>query len=112
MTSDDALLGAITALRGDMTGQFKGVFDRLDVIDGRVGELEKDRIVGVAVAATKAAMLANQRHEDQDRAARSEARTLTSLQWRGLWIAAAAGIGVPFMAAMLDLGGHILGGWR
>ena len=118
MTTDNALLGAITDLRGDMGRRFEGVAAQIDavdckvdLIDGRIRKIETDEVVSVAVAATKAAMLASQRKDDMERQDAAESRTLTSIQRKGLWVAALGAI-VASTAGVVDMAAHLMGAWR
>ena len=118
MTTDDALLGAITDLRGDMGRRFEGVTAQIDavdckvdLIDGRIGKLETTHMVDVAVAATKAAMLASQREDDMQRQNVAESHALTSIQRKGLWVAALGAI-VASTAGVVDTAAHLMGAWR
>ena len=113
-TQTDTLLNALTEVREDIGRRLKGVTDQItaldckvDVIDGRIGALETDRAVVAAVAATKAAMLAEQRISDQQRENSSESHVLTDLQRKGLYVAAFGGV-----AGVIDILAHIAGVWR
>ena len=115
----NTLIGSVDQLRLDMGDRFAsvekqiGLVDtKVDLIDGRIVRLETRVVVDAAVATTKATLLATQHKEEQDRAATFQTATLTGLQRKGLVVAIVAGIGVPFLVAVLDLAGHTLGGWR
>ena len=117
-TQTASLLTAVHDLHDDMVAQLTSVAKQVDAldgkvekIDGRIGKLETDTIVATAVAATKATILAQQRESDQAHAEENQAHVLTSLQRKGLWVAA-FGSAAGLAAGLVDILAHFAGVWH
>jgi hypothetical protein len=95
----------------DVSDQIVKVDGKVDKIDGRLGKLETDAIATAAVAVAKAEWLAKQRADDQNRAEENQAHVLTSLQRKGLWVAA-FGSAAGLLAGLVDIAAHIAGVWH
>ena len=96
---------------GDICKQVDAIDCKVDKINGRLGKLETDAIATAAVAVAKAEWLAKQRADDQNRAEENQAHVLTSLQRKGLWVAA-FGSAAGLLAGLVDIAAHIAGVWH
>ena len=104
-------LNAVHDLHDDVVKQLSALGSKVEKIDGRISKLETDAIVATAVAATKATMLAQQRETDQSLAEERQSHVLTSLQRKGLWVAA-FGSAAGLLAGLVDIAAHIAGVWH
>ena len=117
-TQTASLLTAVHDLHDDMVAQLTGVAQQVDAldckvekIDGRIGKLETDAIADAKVAVARAEWLAQQRQVDQAHAEENQAHVLTSLQRKGLWVAA-FGSAAGLAAGLVDILAHFAGVWH
>jgi hypothetical protein len=118
MTPTQSLLNAVHDLHDDVVKQLSDVASQIDTldckvekIDGRISKLETDAVVATAVAATKATMLAEQRVADQAHVEETQAHVLTSLQRKGLWVAAIGSV-AALLTGLVDILAHAAGVWH
>ena len=95
----------------DISDQIVKVDGKVEKIDGRIGKLETDAIADAKVAVARAEWLAQQRETDQCLAEERQSHVLTSLQRKGLWVAA-FGSAAGLLAGLVDIAAHIAGVWH
>ena len=84
---------------------------KVEKIDGRIGTIEQARVVEAALATQAKDFLAQQRTDDRQEDADSRDRTMTRSQVWGVIIAAAL-LAVAALGGIVDVIGHMAGGWH